>query len=77
MACVVALLAQPDELDHLVDAAAGAGSTGRTSRQLSDGEVVLDPARLQDDADALPQRALAPTGIHAEHPRVARRSGVR
>ena len=70
----VALLAEPDELDHLVDVARVRVVAGEQLVRLADREVRATAPTLEDDADALPQLSRpASLGIVPEHARPRRR----
>src|SRR5919202_2460134 len=70
----VLLLAEPGQLDDLVDVAWGGVEVRPVLEQLADAEVAVDTRALQDDAHALAQRPLAPLGIVPEHRHLALRA---
>src|SRR5262249_51964093 len=62
----VALLAEADEVDHLVHVARPAVVPGEEAGRLPHGEIRPELRLLQDDADALPVLAPRACGIEAE-----------
>src|SRR3954470_583107 len=62
----VALLAQPGDLEHLVDVARVGVERGPVRDGLAHADVAVHPRRLQDDPHPLAQRARAALGILPE-----------
>ena len=63
--------AEADEVEHLVRRKRARVGGAVELDRLAGAELGVDGALLQDDADALAERALAATGIEAEHPHLA------
>ncbi len=67
----IALLAEPDELDHLVDVARARVVAREEPMRLGDGEQRAELGLLEHDADPLSQRARRIAGIVTEDVRLA------
>ena len=62
-----ALPLEPDQLDHLVDRPRRAVVAGVERERLAHGQVGVEPAALQDDADPLAPGAAGALRVLAEH----------
>src|SRR5437764_1133657 len=63
----VGLTREAGEREHLLDVARTGVEARPVAQRLARGDVSVDAARLQHDADALAQGAAAPRGVFAEH----------
>ena len=64
-------VAEADEIDDLAGGTRARVGGAVELDRLADGEVGVDGALLEDDADPLAEGALAQAGVEAEHPDIA------